>query len=393
MIGPRWYIMHTPETVLYQAHPGHIELTWPDGTTRSFLYIWLRDNCPTARHSNGQKSIETSSIPLDIAPKHVSVNELGVLEIHWEGEDHISYFDVEVLRRKSEPAKKWTSVVPEPSISWEATLDTDPLTFGYSSYMESDVELFRFLDAFTRFGFGIIKNAPPELGTLEQVVGRFGYIRETNYGTVFHVKVKHNPDNLADTCMALSPHTDNPYRDPVPTLQLLHCLESSMQGGETILVDGFRIAEFIYNSSIGHFNRLTTTPVTFRYRNEKVWLEATTTLLGLDTPGHIRHIRLNNRSIRPFDVNMSRLSEFYKAYFYLLQCVESERFQVRFKLEAGDLILFDNQRILHGRTAYEGAGQRHLVGCYADRDGLLSKWRVLRRDHDESLANTFTFVQ
>ena len=385
--------MHTPETVLYRARPGHVELTWPDGTTRSFLYVWLRDNCPTARHSNGQKSIESSSIPLDIAPKHMSVNELGVLEIEWEGEDHTSYFDVEVLKRKSEPAKKWTSIVAEPAISWEGTLDINPLMATYTNFMESDAELYRFLDSFTRVGFGIIKGAPRETSTLEHIVGRFGFIRETNYGKIFHVKVKHEPENLADTSLALSPHTDNPYRDPVPTLQLLHCLESSTKGGETILVDGFRIAEFIYNSSIGHFNRLTTTPVTFRYRNEKVWLEASTTFLGLDTKGYISHVRLNNRSIRPFDLNMNRLESFYKAYFYLLECIESDRFQVRFKMEPGDLILFDNQRILHGRTAYEGAGQRHLVGCYADRDGLMSKWRVLRRDHDETLANSYTFVQ
>ena len=392
IIGPRRYIMHTPETVRYQSHPGHIELTWPDGTTRSFLYVWLRDNCPTARHNNGQKRVETSSIPLDIYPEQVSLNELGVLELHWRGEDHVSYFDVEVLKKKSEPSKKWTSIIPGPAISWEATLDIRPLMLDYSIYMESDPDLYGFLDMFTKVGFGIIKGAPRDAGILEAVVNRFGYIRETNYGKLFHVKAKHNPDNLADTALALSPHTDNPYRDPVPTLQLLHCLESSAQGGETILVDGFRIAEYIYNSSIGHFNMLSTTPVTFRFRNEKVWLEATTTFFGLDSQGYIRHIRLNNRSIRPFDVTMRRLHEFYKAYYYLLECVESNRFQVRFKMEPGDIVLFDNQRILHGRTAYEGAGQRHLVGCYADRDGLLSKWRILRRDYDESLANTYTFI-
>ena len=345
--------MHTPSRVLYQENPGHIKLTWPDGTTRSFLYVWLRDNCPTARHSNGQKGIETSSIPLDIVPEYTSLNELGVLEIRWKGEDHISFFDVEVLRKKSEPSKKWTSIIQEPSVSWESTLDTTPLKLDYSLYMESDADLYKFLDGFTRAGLGIIKGVPLDSEHLEQIVRRFGFIRETNYGRIFHVKVKHNPKNLADTPFALSPHTDNPYRTPVPTLQLLQCLESSTNGGETILVDGFRIAEYIYNSSIGHFNILCNSPVSFRYRNEHVWLEAKTTLLGLDSQGYIRHIRVNNRSIRPFDVNMSRLPEFYKAYLYLLECIDSERFQVRFKLSPGDLILFDNERILHGRTALQ----------------------------------------
>lgn len=384
--------MHTPSTVLYRKYPGHVELIWPDGTARSFLYVWLRDNCPTARHSNGQKEIETSSIPLDIAPERISLNELGVLEIRWKGEDHTSFFDVEVLRKKSDPPQKWTSIIQEPAVTWESTLDMAPLTIDFPLYMTSDAELYRFLDGCSQAGFGILKGVPQDPELLEKIVSRFGFIRETNYGRLFHVKVKHNPENLADTSMALSPHTDNPYRNPVPTLQLLHCLESSTSGGETILVDGFRIAEYIYNSSIGHFNMLCNSPVSFRYRTEHVWLEAKTTLLGLDSQGYIQRVRLNNRSIRPFDVNMSRLPEFYKAYQYLLNCVGSDRFQVRFKLNPGDLILFDNERILHGRTAYKGAGQRHIVGCYADRDGLMSTWRILRRNHDEA-ANTYTFIQ
>ena len=140
------------------------------------------------------------------------------------------------------------------------------------------------------------------------------------------------------------------------------------------------------------FNLLTSTPVTFRYRTEHVWLEAVTTFLGLDSGGHIRHIRLNNRSIRPFDVKMRRLDEFYEAYFALLELVNARRLQIRFKLEPGDVILFDNERILHGRTAYSGAGNRHLAGCYADRDGLRSTWRILKRNNEEKSTNGYTLI-
>ena len=384
--------MRNPDRVSYQPHPSHIDLTWPDGTTRSFLYVWLRDNCPTARHSNGQKNIETSSISLDIVPEHVSLNELGVLEVHWRGEDHISYFDVEVLRRRSEPPRKWTSIVPEPAVTWDGALDIDTLKIDYTDYIGDDSRLYKFLDSVVRIGFGVIKNAPPEITTVLNVVDRFGYVRRTNYGEVFHVKVNRNPENLANTSLPLSPHTDNPYRNPVPTLQLLHCLNSSMNGGETILVDGFKIAEHIYDNSIGYFNLLANTPITFRYRTERVWLEADTTFLGLDSQGLIRHIRVNNRSIRPFNTSMSRLADFYKAYFFLLNSIDSDRFQIRFKLEPGDVILFDNERVLHGRTGYEGEGDRHLVGCYSDRDGLLSKWRILRRNNEEKLANGYRFI-
>ena len=59
--------------------------------------------------------------------------------------------------------------------------------------------------------------------------------------------------------------------------------------------------------------------------------------------------------------------------------LESPEFQVRFKLDVGDLYIVDNTRVMHGRTAYSGEGNRHLQGCYADRDGLYSRLDVLNR--------------
>ena len=46
-------------------------------------------------------------------------------------------------------------------------------------------------------------------------------------------------------------------------------------------------------------------------------------------------------------------------------------------IPAEDLV--DNLRVLHGRTGYSEAGERHLQGCYADRDGLRSRLAVLSR--------------
>ena len=56
------------------------------------------------------------------------------------------------------------------------------------------------------------------------------------------------------------------------------------------------------------------------------------------------------------------------------------RFQLVYPFRPGDLVGFDNRRILHGRDAFESAGSRHLRGCYADHDDLYSRLRVLRRD-------------
>ena len=51
-----------------------------------------------------------------------------------------------------------------------------------------------------------------------------------------------------------------------------------------------------------------------------------------------------------------------------------------FKAGPGDLFIVDNQRVLHGRKTVGGSGRRHLQGCYADKDSLLSTLRVLERE-------------
>jgi gamma-butyrobetaine dioxygenase len=50
------------------------------------------------------------------------------------------------------------------------------------------------------------------------------------------------------------------------------------------------------------------------------------------------------------------------------------------QLQAGTLVVFDNQRILHGRTAFSAARYpRHLRGCYLARDSVYSETALLRR--------------
>ena len=107
------------------------------------------------------------------------------------------------------------------------------------------------------------------------VAGTLGYVRETNYGRLFDVRVQATPANLAFTGLPIGPHTDNPYRDPVPTLQLLHCLANAADGGESGLLDGFRAAALLRSEDPAAFACLTGTPVTFGYSDATCELRAT----------------------------------------------------------------------------------------------------------------------
>ena len=68
--------------------------------------------------------------------------------------------------------------------------------------------------------------------------------------------------------------------------------------------------------------------------------------------------------------------EFYRAYRILSEALNAPGARIEFRLGPGDLMIFDNQRVLHGRSAYT-VGHRHLQGCYADKDALRSTIRVL----------------
>jgi gamma-butyrobetaine dioxygenase len=71
---------------------------------------------------------------------------------------------------------------------------------------------------------------------------------------------------------------------------------------------------------------------------------------------------------------------FYAAYRAFAALLREPKFQMATRLEDGDLVIFDNRRVLHGRTGFASARHpRHLQGCYLTRDSVYSMTAVLRR--------------
>jgi gamma-butyrobetaine dioxygenase len=205
-------------------------------------------------------------------------------------------------------------------------------------------------------------------------VGAFGYVRETNYGRAFDVRAEVNPANLADTSLGLQAHTDNPYRDPAPGLQILACLRNSVEGGESILVDGFKVVERLQAENPSWFQLLARHPARFEYSGaEGVRLRSKRPIIELGPDGELIAVRFNNRSAAAFtDIAFDDMAEYYLAYRRMAELIEAPDLTLRFRLEPGDLFIVDNLRVLHARDPFTGGGERWLRGCYADRDGLLS---------------------
>ncbi|MCV6592415.1 MAG: TauD/TfdA family dioxygenase, partial [Silicimonas sp.] len=155
---------------------------------------------------------------------------------------------------------------------------------------------------------------------------------------------------------------------------ILYCLENSAEGGDSIVVDGFRAAEKLRDQNPEGFALLAGYPARFEYKGEDgVCLRSRRPMIELSPDGEIIGIRFNNRSSAPFvDVPFDKMEAYYAAYRQLGDIIDDPAMGVSFKLEPGESFIVDNTRVLHARLGYSGAGSRWLQGCYADKDGLLS---------------------
>ncbi|HEY5663165.1 MAG TPA: TauD/TfdA family dioxygenase [Ilumatobacter sp.] len=214
-------------------------------------------------------------------------------------------------------------------------------------------------------GVAFVGGVPVDDGEVLRFASRLGFVRETNYGRLFDVRAEPDAGNLAYTPLALPLHTDNPYRDPTPTVQVLHCLRPAAAGGATVLSDGLAAAEWLRVHDPASFAVLTTTPVTFRYHDAGVDLRCTRTVIDLAADATVRGVAVNHRSLAT--AVDARFAAALEAFVDRL-----ERTAVQLVLAAGEAIVFDNRRILHARTGFDASSGRLLQGCYIDIDALVS---------------------
>ncbi|WOV90807.1 MAG: TauD/TfdA family dioxygenase [Candidatus Zeuxoniibacter abyssi] len=346
-----------------------MEAAWEDGHRASFHAIWLRDNCSCSEclHSNGQKLTNIVDLPTAINIASATFDD-GGLHLVFAPDDHLSRFDAAWLRNFAAPTT--------PVQLWDTeTLSVATLSRDYAK--THAIGLAEWLDLVVRYGCAVLRDSPREEGAVCKIAEWFGYVRETNYGRLFDVKAIANPNNLAYTGMALPVHTDNPYRDPPPGLQLLHCLHNAVAGGDSILVDGFMAAKILREEDKTHWQALSMNSVPFRFSDDSTDLRSRLPILDVAPNGDMRAVNFNNRSITALDIPDEDIPDYYAAYRHFAEILERPKLRLCFKLEDGDLFIVNNRRVLHGRESFKGGGTRHLQGCYADNDALLAKWRML----------------
>jgi gamma-butyrobetaine dioxygenase len=267
---------------------------------------------------------------------------------------------------------------------WQKTSFKDGLPrTKFKNFQETDKGKLEVLRAVRDMGFCIIEDASINEGLVQSVIAQLGFTRETNYGKLFEVRTEVKPNNLAYTNMGLGSHTDNPYRDPVPTVQLLYCLESSTEGGDSILVDGFNAAKILKEESSENFEVLTNNWINFRFSDEKTDLRSRVPMIEINDNDEIIKVRYNNRSIDTIKLPPEKIRPFYSSYWHWSEVIERDELKIEFQLLPGEILMFDNTRIMHARTAFSKNGKRHLQGAYTDLDGLYSLLNILENQEND----------
>lgn len=357
--------------------PKLVTIHWNDGHRSVYDAMWLRDNCTADRDARtGQRLVDIVDLLEDPAIGAVSQNPSGAVLITWRSEPKSSWFSLDWLREHCYCNEHRQSRRCPPAL-WRADQSGELLWINYTELLASKRTQARWLRAITDQGIAFLRGVPAQDGQVLEIARLLGHVRETNYGKVFDVRAIPNPNNLAYSDRGLGVHTDNPYREPVPGLQILHCLQADEEGGESLFVDGFAVAADLQAQDPRAFQTLAQLSVPFAFRDKCVDLKADRHLLELGSDGEIAAVHYNSRSIQPLCLPPDQLPRFYHAYRAFARLLRDARFELRIKLRSGDGVAFHNRRILHGRTAFSGAAGRWLQGCYVDWDGLLSNLAVL----------------
>ena len=157
---------------------------------------------------------------------------------------------------------------------------------------------------------------------------------------------------------------------------MFHVIDHVGNGGETLLLDGFKAAMDLKSKSPDAFQLLVDTPVYQEYREKSTRIQSLDSVIKLNPlDGHISKIRYNHYDRAPVSsVPQEQIPALYEALGLLTKEIRRPENEHWVKLKPGMVLFVDNWRVMHGRAAF--TGRRRVCGCYLPRDDWLSKARV-----------------
>jgi len=372
-----------------------VNITWQDGSCHRYPYIYLRDNCQCTEcffKDSSQRLLDVvKDIDINIKPDNVEMSDDGArLSIIWP-DGHVSLLDADWLFEKhlseeSEAETKDCGQVTTRKVTlWGSEFKYHIPRLKYDDILNNEEVQFDWLNSLYRYGIALVTDTPVQEGQLEKLGELVGYLRMTAYGKTILVSTRQKANSVAYTSHTLPLHSDLPYYECKPGIQLLFCLEQiQTEGGANTLVDSFHVAQQLRKEDPHAYDLLTSTHVLFRHSGADILgeydFEGARPILEVDHLGRLLRCNLNEGTRQCFlGVSADKTQEMYKAYYSLSKRLTDPKNMFVHKLSPGEIVVFDNDRVLHGRTGYTLTEEdgRCLESAYIDWDVARSKLNVL----------------
>lgn len=357
----------------------------------------LRDMCACAAcrdPSSGQKKFRTTRIPLDISVRDVRQSGEGLsftFDRDVEGyEDGVhettvpwSHVNEWIDRRLATPTPMAAVGEKYPWTSAELGGGNGGgiRKFDFEDYLKDDETMWNAVIDLRELGITIVKNVPRDENAVADITTRIANIRETLYGRTFDVRAKPDAENVAYTSEALDLHQDLLYLQVPPKIQVLHCLDNSCEGGESIFSDSYRAGRllWLFRDRLG-VQHLGNTRVPYAYdkfgHNYRTLRRViTTSKVSERLPAEFANVWWSPPFQGSVKMPVWNFHDWIQAARVLESLVAGPAAVWTYKLREGECVLFDNVRVLHGRRAFrpEAGGARWLRGAYIAPDDFASR--------------------
>ena len=372
---------------------------WSDGHESVFHYVWLRFNCACeicGDLDSGIGTVMMADIPEDVAPRDARVDNVGRLHVVWDHDGHESRYEPEWLRAHcySESARLARRHRPK---LWDASFIDRLPAFDYRRVVEDDAARLEAFEHLLDYGFARMRGAPPTLQTLMRFADLFGHrITSDSLGPYSDIKTRKKKLFFTDVPAAIPKHTDQCYRHTPLGINFFHCLRTSGVGGETVLADAFEIARVLRESEPEAFRLLSTVPIQFyRYIEGRAAYYTEACVISVDYLGEVTGFRYSNRqTTAPLDLPAELVEPMHDAQRKLSALMRHPDFQIQFMLQPGDILAYDNQRVIHGRTPYDDSrGARHLRSVEVSREEFHNRLRLLMIEQKRPEARSLSLAR
>jgi len=391
-----------------------LQINWGDGVVSHLHPNWLRERCQsdaTVDPETKQPKKTPHELPEDIFLKEaLLLTNLQDLQVSFS-DGHVSQFMLHRLRMELNSFGETPIQVPQynklrPRL-WSGKTAKLP-RFTHEEVVQDERVRLMLIEELLTGGQALVRGVPREEGEVVRFGEMLSTLRSTDWGPCFNVRTK--PDDakvagqgekkdLAYTPKPIGFHTDNPYRFPIPDFQLLHAIEhcfcpdghAPCQSCQVMnyTVDGFYIAELLRQEDPEAFRLLCEVPVRFENNggdNGSALVHVAPHLeledgLSADGSQVLKAVRFSAKSGQYAPpLHPKQLTDFYRARRRFSELAHDERHVMSMQFKPGDLLIFDNQRLLHARSGIAPTdGERWVQGCYVNRDGLWLNYERWRR--------------